>query len=733
LAKPRGFLVLQRNIDTCLQETHWRRLLIFALLPLLAALNSCHRGGGSSTTTPTPPSVTISGAVNSVACGIACTVTVRGQVQFSGSASGLSSTAVTWSLTGDATSGTIDAGTGLYTAPATVPAKNIVTITAAAQAQTSVTQTATVTINPSTVVSAVTCLDPVSQLASQVVSSGGSLACTATGPAVFWYINNSATCSSTLGTLNGKVNGAFPFGQITPQGIYKAPQIPPPGGAIAITAVSQLDAKQTFCVTVTVTFGNAALQGPYAFSTSGRVISGNTFFARAGSFTAGGDGTLIGGVEDFNQAGSIKRHFFTGTYSIGPDGRGTMQFCEDISTACTATGASTAFFRIAMFSAQQAQIIEFSSPTTSIAVTAANGEMDLQDTSVFNNGGLSGTFSFNFAGISSSSTAESVVGEFHADGLGAISAGSTTTPAKPGDTPGKMDINSGGEQFLSASSYSISANGRGTATIGSLAFSFYMVSASRAKFIETDPSPASILVGDAFKQQSSASCGWGASDLNSAIVLETSGAGPSGGIADLVSFKTDGVGGVTAGAIDENNGGTVPPPASSLGGTYGIDACGRGTLSISTHSYVFYLISAGNAVIQETTSGVVAHGTLVTLVQPQSGSFSSASFQGNYALILTGTNAPGAAGKEEDFVGQLSANGTGNVTASSLDINNFGATQVGLSSIGTYTSVAANGRTTMLFNSPTRNFVLNFISPTQIFVLGTDSTGTAIGSLYEQF
>ena len=72
-----------------------------------------------------------------------------------------------------------------------------------------------------------------------------------------------------------------------------------------------------------------------------------------------------------------------------------------------------------------------------------------------NNGNLSGTYSFNFSGVSTSATEESAVGEFKADGFGNISAGS----ASP-HVPGEMDINAGGvlsQLPLAATSYSISS------------------------------------------------------------------------------------------------------------------------------------------------------------------------------------------------------------------------------------------------------------------------------------
>ena len=214
-----------------------RLLVLLALLPALLALNSC---GGSSTAAV--PTITVTGAASSV--------NVNGTVQFTASILNLSSTLVNWQVnsvqSGNSTYGTIDTN-GLYTAPKTVPTNNVVTITAVAQGQTSLTATANLTILPAAAISGISPSTNVivaagtSQAFSATVSGGGSIA-------VYWYVNNSPTCSSTLGILNGAVNVngtiTYPFGQMTPQGNYTAPQIPPPGAAVAITAVSQVDSTQ---------------------------------------------------------------------------------------------------------------------------------------------------------------------------------------------------------------------------------------------------------------------------------------------------------------------------------------------------------------------------------------------------------------------------------------------------------------------------------------------------------
>ena len=169
---------------------------------------------------------------------------------------------------------------------------------------------------------------------------------------------------------------------------------------------------------------------------------------------------------------------------------------------------------------------------------------------------------------------------------------------------------------------------------------------------------------------------------------------------------------------------------STLNGTYAVNPCGRGTLTIGSHSYVFYIISATSAALQETSSGVIAHGFLT---QPQVGPFVNSSLSGSYALNLGGTNAAGSAGKRADILGRLSSNGSGTVTGGVLDINSFGATQVGVAINGTYLPVPAGTLRGTMSLSPTRSLVLYLVSPTQFYVLDTDTTGTALGSLFKQF
>jgi hypothetical protein len=720
---------LKLHLETV--KSHWKHaFFVFGLAAALALVTSC----GSSTSTTATPTITVS-----------CTPTdviVLNTAQCTATVLNLSSTLVNWSVavsnSGTGSAGTITSG-GLYTAPAVVPS-NSVTITATSQVQSTLTATQPVTIETAQQIHAVTCVDPNTSTTPSplVVASNNQLACTATDP-------NGATVAVNWTVANATSGLAGNVGSISSRGVYTAPLVPPPGQQVSIIATSQAVPTMTpGTATVTVVFGNSALSGNYVFSTTGRLPTG-AFWARTGSFSVGG-GALSGGFEDTNQGGnpnSVALRRFTGSYSVGADGRGTMQFCESTGAnsqppaSCPfESGAATAFFRIVVVSPSQVQIIEFSSPSASSATATAGGEMISQDPSVFQSGNqiLDGVYSFGFSGVSNGATEEAVAGEFSADGFQHIGQGSASAP-------GEMDIDAGGPATLASATYSISTNGRGLVTLNGLSFSFYPVSASRAKFIEIDQPPSgttpdSILAGDAYKQQTSSTCGWTASvALAGTTVLETLGTGSGFTVADVGAFTANN-GTATLIAMDQNSGGTSSQPSGTANDNYTVDAdhCGRGTLSLAGHSYVFYIISPSNAVLQETTSGTVAHGLLSA---SQSGSFAD----GSYAFRMQGVDAGGAAGQTEVFLGQFtSATANGSTALSgSLDLNDFGATQTGLPiAAGTYTaSTGPRSTATFPIGNPvttTRSLVLYTVSPTLYYVLDAVATaGPAIGVINNQF
>jgi trimeric autotransporter adhesin len=188
-------------------------------------------------------------------------VVVGAQLQFTAAVTGTSNTAVTWQVSGvaggNSTVGTIST-TGLYQAPATVPAPATVTITAlsAADGTTSGSAQATIVTANNNITVAVS-----SGGASQVyTTTTQQFTATVTGgtsQAVNWYVEGSAGGNATFGTIDGS-------------GLYTAPAGVPAPATITITAFSQ-QASNAFgtALIMIVTVPSAAQPAPQTISPGG--------------------------------------------------------------------------------------------------------------------------------------------------------------------------------------------------------------------------------------------------------------------------------------------------------------------------------------------------------------------------------------------------------------------------------------------------------------------------------
>jgi uncharacterized protein (DUF1800 family) len=171
--------------------------------------------------------------------------------QFTATVTGSANTAVTWQVNnvtgGDATNGTIS-NTGLYTAPAAVPAGGV-TVGAISQADNTKSATAAVTVTAPPVVVTIG-ISPVA--ASLVVSATQQFTATVTGSPntdVTWQVNNVTGGSAATGT-------------ISLAGLYTAPNATPPG-SITVTAVSQADATKKANAGITIANPQAIAVGRF--------------------------------------------------------------------------------------------------------------------------------------------------------------------------------------------------------------------------------------------------------------------------------------------------------------------------------------------------------------------------------------------------------------------------------------------------------------------------------------
>ena len=222
-------------------------------------------------------------------------------------------------------------------------------------------------------------------------------------------------------------------------------------------------------------YSNASVQGGYAFILGGSSTAGA--FAAGGLFTADGNGNLTGGVEDINNNGAVSQNLgISGNYSVASNGRGTATFVSSVGT-----------FQF-IFYLSSGSLLEMLETDTNIV---SSGSADQQQGASFSNGSLQGSFALNFTGVTNTGE-EDGVGHSSADGAGHLT--------------GTLDVNNSGSLFsaipLSNSTYSLSANGRGTAAFqtapGTFNMALYSINSSSAFFLDVDSSR--VLVGSIGEQ-----------------------------------------------------------------------------------------------------------------------------------------------------------------------------------------------------------------------------------------
>lgn len=182
-----------------------------------------------------PPNVTVVVSPQST------TVETGKTLQFTAKVTGAVDTTVSWQVNGvaggNASIGTIT-GSGLYTAPASVPSPASVTVSAVSKADSTKSGTATINIVPPPVTIA---LSP----ASATVETGKTQQFTAqvsgsTNTAVAWKVNGTTGGNATVGTISNS-------------GLYTAPSSVPNPATVIVAAVSNADPTKSASATVTVT------------------------------------------------------------------------------------------------------------------------------------------------------------------------------------------------------------------------------------------------------------------------------------------------------------------------------------------------------------------------------------------------------------------------------------------------------------------------------------------------
>lgn len=403
------------------------------------------------------------------------------------------------------------------------------------------------------------------------------------------------------------------------------------------------------------------LTGNYAFEFSGFNSNGAT--AAAGTFTSDGVSKISNGVADFNtingtpSGGTLET--FSGTYTIGTDGRGTLTFNT------SASGTLTYAFALDS-QGLHGRIIELDSTGN-----RGSGELAQQDITTCAYNTLSGTggngYVIGVTGAASSvggGSAGPVVlaGRFTAEvPVNSSTPGNIDTGEADANIPGILTGNTF-QLVVSGTFGTTTQAGRCTMTItpGTLAtetYSVYPVLESsglvtEAFIVETDTVSATtpyLTVGKLYQQ-----VGYPFANPETSLT-ETSVAGLTGNIINgagtaylpdvaVASLTGSGSNNFTM-TVVENQAGT-PVNYGSFGGTFdNVDTFGRlGTDISSPIGPAFYLIDANEAVC----IGEINDEPFFGLFEPQSGApFASAS-------VLNGSFAEGTAAPSTNTVPDFS-------------------------------------------------------------------------------
>jgi len=486
-------------------------------------------------------------------------------------------------------------------------------------------------------------------------------------------------------------------------------------------------------------YTNASLKGQYPFITSGEFfISGSTTpvpLARVGSFMADGAGHITGGIEDVNADRTVTNAvpITGGTYTVHADGRGFMNLT---------IGSSSIDFGITLTSTSDGLLIDETS--NSNQASTGSGNFVKQNSASFSVASVNGPYVFDFSGLDASTQfpcpcPESLVGQFSV-------ANGVINPGTFDDNDDRaLTSNASFTGTLSTDPLhpqEITNSGRGIALIAGQNFVFYIVDATRVRFISTN---LGMLSGDGVSQTNNVPPALTA--ISNSFAFIVSGSSPNGGLTRVGRFTSNGAA-LSKMLMDVNDAGSeIPFNNLSNGAIAAYDGTtGRGTLSFQdsngqVYSFVFYLSSASDGIIQDvspsTTAGlarVVADGSVLA----QSGSpFTSSNFSGTYAMNWSGLVVAGGSfpvQDEEDLLAQVTVTSlnlsgtadffqfTSTTLTPQLDIGVGGS--ITIAGDGTSSSSGQrNGMTVNLSKASPINMVVYIVNPQLAFFANRDNSG----------
>ena len=352
----------------------------------------------------------------------------------------------------------------------------------------------------------------------------------------------------------------------------------------------------------------------------------------------------------------------------------------------------------------------------------------------FSNASLKGQYAFSMSGTELCGVSPGVptffarAGSFTADGSGQIIGG-------------VEDVNvCAGVSTLpfTSSTYSISADGRGTLTLtnstGTTSYSLTLTSPTQGFVAQTD---GNATASGSLQRQNPAA--FSDPSIANGYVFDVFGASSSSNPESIIGrFDADGAGNISLGLYDSNEAGTASgQQLFPAGAFYQFDhtfgQSGRGVVNIAGHNFAFYVVDATRLKLVGSDFPEVFSGEAFA---QQNIAFSDTSLNSGFAFLLGGSSSSGPIAT----AGRLAADGIGNLSEIFLDENNNGTVTLlpsqGGTVAGTY-MVDSNGlgggtATWTDTNAGTFSFIFYLISPTEAVFQEIDSNITSDGTLLAQ-
>ena len=547
---------------------------------------------------------------------------------------------VTWSLSGTACTGspnpcgTINASSGAYVAPATVPTPPQVTITATSQADPSASGTDTIDI-----------VDITTDVAPASLSVGTGLTQQFTAVAVPDAAPQTFTWTCTAGNVPCANFHQDP--NLSGLAYYTANDSCS-GSCVQISAASTLDPNgcvpnPALCTIAKAPLVTSRVNGTYAFRFSGYDGSNNATSV-VGTFTAA-NGAITSGFEDELTSAGPAQHSITGG-SYTPTAADPNN-SNNAGTLTLTTGAFPNTFQVVLDGAGDIEMIESDSHGTGsgIAQKSSNPNLFTGDQ----------TFAFGFTGVDSTGKRVGYVGVLPMNGSGSVVAGQMDT----NDNGTTSNICGASPCSITGTYSSQNANGSWHMTLttpgSTLGFDFFIAGGSASKgnpltffAISTDLTANPAVSGTMVLQDSTQTYNVGA--FKSTSVSALTGVNGSNTNVSLTLGSTDGNGNFTGGQFDQNNAGTiltVPSSASAASFAYTYAASGtngRYTFNMLGNPdaspvvpplpFVLYASGANRGFLLDQSSSSVMTGTM----NPQGsavGGFSASELTGTYAAATT--------------------------------------------------------------------------------------------------